>query len=134
MLQVLNSAQVENWFSMVDFDKFTEDQMDDLTQQVVELYTTISEEALSLNDPEAYAKVRKITNDDDYSMECRFRNLTEDDEFDPSEFEIDNCIVAEVWFTGAQEQLKNDVHVVDIVFEANRESSNEASAKWFPDD
>ena len=30
--------------------------------------------------------------------------------------------------------IHNDVHVVDIVFEANGESSNEASAKWFPDD
>lgn len=125
---------------MVDFDELTEEQMDVLTQQVLELYTTISEEALSLNDPDIYAKVRKITNDDDYSMECRFRNLTDDDDdVDTSEFENDNCIVAEVWFTGAQEQLKNDVHVVDIVFEANEESSNEessneASAKWFPDD
>ena len=119
---------------MVDVDNLTDEQIDALTEQVVDLYTTISEEALSLNDPEAYAKVRKITNDDDYSMECRFRNLTDDDDVDTSEFENDNCIVAEVWFTGAQEQLKNDVHVVDIVFEANEESSNEASAKWFPDD
>ena len=102
---------------MVDFDELTEEQMDDLTQQVLDLYTTISEEALSINDPDVYAKVRKITND-----------------VDTSEFEINNWIVAEVWFTGAQEQLKNDVHVVDIVFEANGESSNEASAKWFPDD
>ena len=119
---------------MVDFDELTEEQMDVLTQQVLELYTTISEEALSLNDPDIYAKVRKITNDDDYSMECRFRNISEDDELDPSDTDIDDCIVAEIWFTGAQEQLKNDVHVVDIVFEANEESSNEASAKWFPDD
>ena len=119
---------------MVDFDELTEEQMDVLTHQVLELYTTISEEALSLNDPDIYAKVRKITNDDDYSMECRFRNLSDDDDIDTSEFEINNWIVAEVWFTGAQEQLKNDVHVVDIVFEANEESSNEASAKWFPDD
>lgn len=119
---------------MVDLDELTEEQMDVLTQQVLDLYTTISEEALSLNDPDVYAKVRKITNDDDYSMECRFRKLSEDDDVDTSEFEIDNCIVAEVWFTGAQEQLKNDVHVVDIVFEANGESPNEASAKWFPDD
>lgn len=36
--------------------------MDDLTQQVLDLYTTISEEALSINDPDVYAKVRKITN------------------------------------------------------------------------
>lgn len=113
---------------MVDFDELTEEQMDDLTQQVLDLYTTISEEALSINDPDVYAKVRKITNDDDYSMECRFRNLSDDDDVDTSEFEINNWIVAEVWFTGAQEQLKNDVHVVDIVFEANGESSNEASA------
>ena len=119
---------------MVDFDELTEEQMDDLTQQVLDLYATISEEALSINDPDVYAKVRKITNDDDYSMECRFRNLSDDDDVDTSEFEINNWIVAEVWFTGAQEQLKNDVHVVDIVFEANEESSNEASAKWFPDD
>ena len=116
---------------MVDFDELTEEQMDVLTQQVLELYTTISEEALSLNDPDIYAKVRKITNDDDYSMECRFRNLTDDDDVDTSEFENDNCIVAEVWFTGAQEQLKNDVHVVDIVFEANEESSNEALLNGF---
>ena len=54
---------------MVDFDEFTEEQMDDLTQQVLELYTTISEEALSLNDPDIYAKVRKITNDDDYKKD-----------------------------------------------------------------
>ena len=119
---------------MVDFDELTEEQMDDLTQQVLDLYSTISEEALSINDPDVYAKVRKITNDDDYSMECRFRNLSDDDDVDTSEFEINNWIVAEVWFTGAQEQLKNDVHVVDIVFEANEESSNEASAKWFPDE
>ena len=119
---------------MVDFDEFTEEQMDDLTQQVLELYTTISEEALSLNDPDIYAKVRKITSDDDYSMECRFRNLTDDDDVDTSEFEINNWIVAEVWFTGAQEQLKNDVHVVDIVFSVQGEESNAASAKWFPDD
>lgn len=33
--------------------------MDDLTQQVLDLYTTISEEALSINDPDVYAKVRK---------------------------------------------------------------------------
>lgn len=91
---------------MVDFDELTEEQMDDLTQQVLDLYTTISEEALSINDPDVYAKVRKITNDDDYSMECRFRNLSEDDDVDTSEFEINNWIVAEVWFTGAQEQLK----------------------------
>ena len=119
---------------MVDFDELTEEQMDVLTQQVLELYTTISEEALSLNDPDIYAKVRKITNDDDYSMECRFRNLTDEQNVDTSNIENDNYIVAEVWFTGAQEQLKNDVHVVDIVFEANEESSNEDSAKWFPDD
>lgn len=47
---------------MVDFDELTEEQMDDLTQQVLDLYTTISEEALSINDPDVYAKVRKITN------------------------------------------------------------------------
>ena len=52
---------------MVEFDELTEEQMDDLTQQVLDLYTTISEEALSINDPDVYAKVRKITNDDDYS-------------------------------------------------------------------
>ena len=34
---------------MVDFDELTEEQMDDLTQQVLDLYTTISEEALSIN-------------------------------------------------------------------------------------
>ena len=33
---------------MVDFDELTEEQMDDLTQQVLDLYTTISEEALSI--------------------------------------------------------------------------------------
>lgn len=119
---------------MVDVDNLTDEQIDALTDQVVDLYTTISEEALSLNDPDAYAKVRKITNDDDYSMECRFRNISEDDELDPSDSEIDDCIVAEIWFTGAQEQLKNDVHVVDIVFSAQGEESNAASAKWFPDD
>lgn len=47
---------------MVDFDELTEEQMDDLTQQVLDLYTTISEETLSINDPDVYAKVRKITN------------------------------------------------------------------------
>ena len=119
---------------MVDVDNLTDEQIDALTEQVVDLYTTISEEALSLNDPEAYAKVRKITNDDDYSMECRFRNISEDDELDPSDTDIDDCIVAEICFTGAQEQLKNDVHVVDIVFSVQGEESNAASAKWFPDD
>lgn len=119
---------------MVDIDAFSDEQLDKLTEQVVDLYTTISEEALSYNDPDAYAKVRKINNDEDYTMECRFRNISEDDDLDPSVSEIEDCVIAEIWFTGAQEVLKNDVHVVDIVFSVNKDMSNLASAKWFPDD
>lgn len=121
-------------FNMVDFENISEEQLEKLSNKAVDLYTTISEEALSLNDPVAYSKVRKITNDEDYMMECRFRNLSSDDDFDSSEYATDESAVVEIWFTGAQDNLKNDVHVVDIVFSVADEMADEVIAKWFPDD
>lgn len=119
---------------MLDLDNLSEEQIDDLSEKVVDLFSSISEEALILNNPDAYSRVRKIANDEDYIMECRFRYLSYDDDFFYADSEKDDYIVVEIWYTGAEKELKNDVHVVDIAFSASGGKSEEVSASWFPDE
>lgn len=109
---------------------------EELQEHVVELFSTIAQECLAENDPDAYQRVFKIMNDDDYDFAFEVRELNSEDLFDEELGDSANLYCAEVHFLAADGSLKNDIHVVDLYFMKNYKDDEDqsASANWFPEE
>ena len=119
---------------MIDINALSEDEFSDYVDYALDLFHILASDALPINDEEAYDRLYRLDNDEDYSMEITLRNAVEGDEFDPDIGEPDTVLCATVKFIAADGSLKNDVKAVEIFFNEHRDDDAHLSANWFPED
>lgn len=118
---------------MIDIEQLSEEQINELCDKALDLFSVLSQESLAPNDESLYAHLYKIYKDDDYELSVGIRNLDEDDEYDEEDIDKENCVVAEIDFVAKDGSLKNDVKAADIIFSTDPEDQS-ASCSWFPED
>ncbi|MGN0915800.1 MAG: hypothetical protein ACI4NE_05545 [Succinivibrio sp.] len=119
---------------MIEIESLTEEQFDELNDRIIELFETLAQECLYDNDEAMYQRTLKIVNDSDYDMVVKVRYLTDDDEC-PNEVEDrDSLICGEIHFLAQDGTLKNDVHVVDIIFDPDFSEGSDLVIHWFPEE
>lgn len=116
---------------MVNIDELTEAQFDALIDKVGAMLPTLATEALSENDPQAYDRLAKLYNDEDYELSIALREVLDTDEYDDELGDKQGLICAEFMLVAKDGTLKNDVHLVDIIFNADIEEEPLISASWF---
>jgi len=119
---------------MYDIQSLSDDQFEALTDRVLNMYEVLTQEALPQSDSECYERLYRLSNDDDYELGIAIRNLSEDDDYDPDIGTEDEIIVASVFMQAKDGSLKNDVKVVDIIFNIDPHSDSPVSAFWFPEE
>ena len=83
---------------MIDIEQLSEEQINELCDKALDLFSVLSQESLAPNDEALYAHLYKIYKDDDYELSVGIRNLDEDDEYDEEDIDKENCVVAEIDF------------------------------------
>lgn len=118
---------------MVNIDELKEEEFDALIDKVGAMLPTLATEALSVNDPEAFDRLAKLYNDEDYELSIALRDVLDTDEYDEELGDKKALICAEFVLVALDGTLKNDVHIADIIFNADIENEPLISASWFPE-
>ncbi len=119
---------------MISVEALSEEEFNEYVDYALDLFHILASDALPLNDEDAYDRLYKLDNDDDYEMQISLRNADTEDEFDRNIGAEDEVLCATVEFKAADGSLKNDIRAVEIFFNEHRDDEASLSANWFPDD
>ena len=100
---------------MIDIEQLSEEQINELCDKALDLFSVLSQESLAPNDEALYAHLYKIYKDDDYELSVGIRNLDEDDEYDEEAIDKENCVVAETDFVAIKRGEKTYIQVSDDI-------------------
>ena len=98
-------------------------------QDVLDLFSGVAVESLSCENPNEYFRVTKLMSDPDYDFGYELRSVNENDLR-----EVRALVCASIYLVAHEGSLKNDIHLVDIIFLKNYNEDQRACANWFPEE
>ena len=103
-------------------------------QDVLDLFSGVAVESLSCEKPNEYFRVTKLMSDPDYDFGYELRSVNENDLYDSDLGEVRALVCASIYLVAHEGSLKNDIHLVDIIFLKNYHEDQRACANWFPEE
>ena len=88
----------------------------------------------AIENPNEYFRVTKLMSDPDYDFGYELRSVNENDLYDSDLGEAKALVCASIYLVAHEGSLKNDIHLVDIIFLKNYHEDQRACANWFPEE
>jgi hypothetical protein len=113
---------------MMDLQNLTDDQLDRIVDYALKLYRYSAEESLSVNDPNGYDRLRKLTSAGS-EIECEVDTAMV--ELDPEDVGEGDAACVSLYVT---ERATGDrVHLADVYLTEEGMLDNLGTVVWFPD-